>query len=82
MNLPKSYTKVTITQVKKKIKETGKFKGFAVANKVSPAHFFGGYAMAVMMELKTAEEVDKYRDNMMANMPKQLGNNVAWYKEN
>ena len=74
------YEKVTIVQVKKEIKEKGVFKGFAVGNKVNPSHFFNGWCLANVCEFHTVEEVDRYRNNALYYLDKELGDNIAWYR--
>lgn len=74
------YRKVTLTQVKKAIKEKGVFNGFAVGNKIHQSHFFNGWCLATNCKFTTIEEVDNFNNAMMAHMDSKMGDRVAWYE--
>lgn len=74
------YRKLTLAQVKKIIKEKGVFNGFAVGNKVNESHFFVGWGLAVNCTFNNLADLEKFKNELMIRLERQLGDRLAWYE--
>jgi hypothetical protein len=77
-----TYTKKTISQVKKIMRENGEWSGIVVPNKVNHFHFLNGWCLGRQVILPNEQILEETVDGMMQYMEKELGNRVAFYEIN
>ena len=73
------YTKTSIVQVRKAIKETGSWSGLLVPNKVNSFHFEGGWQLGHRYEFDSLDNLENHINSMMFYMEPELGDRVAFY---
>lgn len=76
----KTFTKKTITQVRKEIATKGTWSGLLVPNKVNSFHFLGGWHLGHEASFSTLEELEAHVNSMLYYMERELGNRVAFYE--
>lgn len=73
--------KLTKTQVKKIIRDTGKWAGYIVPCKVNTFHIVGGWGLGMKVEFTDLEEMEKTLNSFTYyNCNSELGNYVAFYQ--
>lgn len=72
--------KKTVTQVRKAIRENGKWEGYLVGNKVNRFNIDMGWNLGARVELDTLEALEKTCNTFLYYLPAELGNRVAFYE--
>jgi hypothetical protein len=75
-----TYTKKTIVQVKKAIREQGEWTGLIAPNKVNHFHFLNGWCLGRQVILPNEQILEQTVNSMMFYMDTELGNRVAFYE--
>ena len=75
-----TFTKRTITQVRKEIATKGAWSGLVVPNRVNTFHLLGGWHLGHEASFSTTEELEEHVSSMLYYMERELGNRVAFYE--
>jgi hypothetical protein len=75
-----TYTKKTIVQVKKAIRDNGEWIGLVVPNKVNHFHFLNGWHLGHQVIFPNEQILEQTVNGMLAHMERELGNRVAFYE--
>lgn len=76
----KTIQKRTLSQVKKIIKDKGRFEGVMVGNKVKPSHFHEGWSLACDFKSDNIDEFTKLKNSFEYYLDPELGRYTHFYE--
>src|SRR5690606_14469831 len=76
----KTLYKVTLRDVKRSIRDKGKWSGYMAGNRVAPRHIMDGWCLGPPVEFSSLEELEETQNHFLSFLDRELGTYCAWYE--
>lgn len=73
--------KITLAEVKKAIKENGRWQGYMVGNNVNPYHVNANWHLGMWSVIESLENLQTQTNAFLVYLDKELGNGIHYYEK-